>query len=88
MNQESLERQSGIDRIVDASPEQEAEVLKHFRGLFENNDPTYYERGKNEADAEIIRDVLYVCQTLSGNSVGRLLLNLGLSTSTSLVKEN
>lgn len=58
MNQESLKRQSGISRIVNATSQQEAEVLTHFREQFERNETGYYERQKNAVETEIIRDAL------------------------------
>jgi len=76
MDLESLERSSGINRVVNATPQQEAEVLKHFHELFERNGPEYYEREKNEAEGEIIRDVL--AQLPDCNSSRLYLSSLGI----------
>jgi hypothetical protein len=58
MDLEAAERQSGISRIVNATSQQEAELLTHFREQFERNETGYYERQKNAVETEIIRDVL------------------------------
>jgi hypothetical protein len=77
MDLESPERQSGINRVVNATLQQEAEVLKHFRELFERNDTGYYEREKNEAEDEIIRDVLARLPDFIREFGGMPIANLG-----------
>jgi hypothetical protein len=54
----SPERQSGVERITNAAPIEEAEILQHFSQLFEYRPPRWFERDKTHSEYEIIGDVL------------------------------
>src|SRR6266481_7587918 len=55
----SFDRESGISKIVNASPEDETRLLKHFAEKLKNQEFQQYEREKTPAEREIIETALH-----------------------------
>jgi hypothetical protein len=52
------EKQSGIERILKTSPEEEAALLRHFERALKNQETDPYEKEKDPEDVEIIDGIL------------------------------
>lgn len=55
---EAFEKQSGIERIVNTSPDEEQVLLKYFEEALENQRTDPFEREKNPEESEVIDHVL------------------------------